>query len=141
MTIYKPWPKAVIIIGTFALLIGLFLPWMIDNYNEANVFGLNDFIAPLDSILLVSTFAIMFINFIAAANKRAGTNISGGIITMVLSLVSLGSVSLVLLSALDVGTAKYLGPGPFVSLGALGVIFAFSIVTLCAKRKDDEEDN
>lgn len=142
MNTYKLWPKITNIIFATTCLIGMFLPWM-----AASSFGRTDarnvfdpFFDPTRWILLASIVVICITAVVAIITKKDGLSKLSGILGIIASIISLGTVLLVCLGSSIIGSAASsfgvqsgLGVGFYVSLVSIIAVFVFSIVSLKAK--------
>lgn len=142
MNTYKMWPKITNIVFVAACLLGMFLPWLsASGYGQTdsrNVF--NPFFDPTRWILLASVVVVGITTVIAIITKKDGLSKLSGILGIIASIVSLGTVLLVCLGSSIIGsaTSSYgvqsgLGAGFYVSLISIIAVFVFSIVSLKAK--------
>lgn len=142
MNTYKTWPKITNVVFAIACLLGMFLPWL-----TASGYGQTDsrnafspFFDPTKWILLASIVIVSITTFIAIVTKKGWLNKLSGILGIIASIISLGTIVLVCLgtSIISSSTSSYgvqsgLGIGFYVSLISIIAIFVFSIVSLKAK--------
>lgn len=142
MNTYKIWPKITNIVLVAVCLLGMFLPWLAaSGYGQTDTRNVFDpFFDPTRWILLTSIIIVGIATIIAIITKKDGLSKLSGILGIITSIVSLGTVLLVCLGSSMIGSAassygiqSSLSVGFYISLVSIIAIFVFSIISLKAK--------